>query len=188
MDTKIGPVGGLYKPREAESADTRYGLLHQEALRYGDGRRGRRDGGGFEGLEEDQATVSIDALLLFLESFLSRHFGVTPEESGVEHAPESRWQRSAASVEALRLKAAQASRAYEDAAHVSHKVARRNRESGQTADNHAERDELDMVVGLIRDLRVLAAQDVSSLKIERGKTFIDSLAVAVLQAKQKLSS
>lgn len=183
MDTKVGPIGGVYKPREAEGADTRYGLLHQDAFGY---RRGRKRSDATDGLEDDQASVSVEALLLYLESFLGRRFGVSAEESGLEKPLESNPQRSATNIEAMRLKAAQAVKAYEHAAHVSHKVARRNGSVAKESDDAGSDQELAFIIDLIRDLRGLAQQDIGSLQIERGEGFIESLASAVLKAKQEL--
>ncbi|MCL4678580.1 MAG: hypothetical protein KJ017_08320 [Alphaproteobacteria bacterium] len=184
MDTKVGPIGGLYKPREAESADTRYGLLRQDSLGY---RKGRKRPDASEGLEEDQATVSIEALMLYLESFIARRFGVTSGESGLEKPPGINLQRSATNIEALRLKAAHAVKAYEHAAHVSHKVARQNAAFAHGSDLEGSDHEVEFIISLIRDLRLLAQQDVGSLQIERGEGFIESLASAVLKAKQDVA-
>lgn len=183
MDTKVGPIGGIYKPREAESADTRYGLLHQDSFGY---RRGRKRSDAADGLDDDQASVSVEALLLYLESFLARRFGVSAEESGLEKPLESNPQRSAMNIEAMRLKAAQAVKAYEHAAHVSHRVARKNPSAGKDASDSGRDQEFAFIVDLIRDLRSLARQDIDALQIERGEGFIESLASAVLKAKQQL--
>lgn len=189
MDNKVGPILGSYKPREAEGADTRYGLVKQEGFGR---RRGRHDqDSDTEGLSEDVASVSVEALLLFLENYMMRRFGGQPEGYELDKTPEYSGQRGAANIEALRFKAVQAVEAYKHAAHVSRKVVARKAAHGSVPDEGLGRDnsenERDIVIGLIRDLRVLADYEVGSLRIERGDGFIESLAVAVMKAKQSFS-
>lgn len=186
MDTKLGPIIAPYKPREAESADTRYGLLGQNPEAFSGG---REQGKGYsqEGFEEDEATVSTEALLLYLESILIRKYGLTAEESLAEdYVPEASPQKSAAGIEALRLKAAEAAKAYAHAALVSRKVARKNRSAGALEQTRSSSDDIQQITRLIRDLRALSAQSVNRLHVERGEGLIESLAAAIVKAKQEL--
>ena len=183
MDTKVGQIIGIYKPREAENADTRYGLFGQGSLGYGGQ---ERQGHSQDSFEDDQATVSTEALLLFLESLLIRQYGLSAEEAADSYIPQASSQRPAANVESLRLKAAEAVKAYSHAAHVSRKVARKNQKLNQPEAVQDGTADLQNVLRLIRDLRTLSSHKVDRLHVERGDSFIDSLAAAVLKAKQDL--
>ncbi|MBK6896096.1 MAG: hypothetical protein IPH06_05855 [Alphaproteobacteria bacterium] len=186
MDTKLGPIIGPYKPREAESADTRYGLLGQGSGFSGYRREGREEA-SLDRFDEDEATVSTEALLLFLESILIRQYGLTAEESlSVDYVPEASAQRPTAGVEALRLKAAEAAKAYAHAAHVSRKVARKNQKPDVSEQTPSYSEDIQQITRLIRDLRLLSAQSVDRLQVERGATLIESLAAAIVKAKQEL--
>lgn len=186
MDTKLGPIIGPYKPREAESADTRYGLLTQNPESYSGGREQGQEHSQ-NGFEEDEASVSTEALLLYLESILIRKYGLTAEESLAEdYVPEASAQRPAAGVEALRLKAAEAAKAYAHAAHVSRKVARKNQSSAVSEQTRSSSEDVQQIARLIRDLRMLSLQSVERLHVERGESLIDSLASAIVKAKQEL--
>jgi len=186
MDAKLGPIIGPYKPREAESADTRYGLLSQNSEPFSGG---HDHGKGYseDDFEEDEASVSTEALLLYLESILIRKYGLTAEESLTgDYVPEASTQRPAAGVEALRLKAAEAAKAYAHAAHVSRKVARKNKSSVTSEQSRGPSDDIQQITRLIRDLRMLSTQSVSRLHVQRGESLIESLAAAIVKAKQEL--
>ena len=187
MDTNVGHIKGIYKPREAESADTRYDLLHHEKdnpehRTFQD----RSSSDDFHLTDTDQATVSTEALVVYLERYMFRTFGVTEKDADRKGSKKAASQQK---IEDLRVKAAQASKAYSRAARVSRQVSKKAVKSSQAAADFPSDsdDEFGYIAGLIRDLRVLAKHGVKGLLIERGKSFIDSIAVAIEEAKQDIS-
>ncbi len=187
MDTNVGHIKGIYKPRETESADTRYDLLHHE--KDNPERREFQDRSSSDGSQQttsDEATVSMEALLVYLERYVFRTFGLTEEDVKDKS---SKINASQQKIDDLRAKAAQASKAYSHAASVSRKVAYRvskysDKQAGATSDFD---DEFEYVSGLIKDLRALERQGVQGLQIQRAKSFVDSIAMAIESAKKDIS-
>lgn len=184
MDTTIRRVSGFVKPRETESTDAKLDL--SRGMPY-EQRRRRYSAKSFSEdlFSEDSATVSTEALLAFLQNFLLTRFGPIEVETISEYEANEKINTTSktSSIEALREKASLASRAYEHAADISRKSARRNN-SHNTALQNAVHGDVQQVSLLIKDLRVLSGSGVTHVTIERGSSFLDSIIQAVKNTKK----
>lgn len=186
MDTKINFPSGLSKLREAESADVRYELLHQPSPLLRRRRKGADRSDSGTGLDDDEAVVSTEALLLFLESYLRRHYGTATLGSDGEQAPKAFPNRSDVNIEAMRFKAAHAVQAYAHAAEVTQKVQKRAKDTDEcTVDENDEN--FIALLSLMREIRQLSRNDIDYVKIGRGADFVKSVSAAVKKAKEEIS-
>lgn len=184
--------GNLFitRPRQAEHTDTRLGIRRhepeQEGRRKKDGEQ--KENPGFE--TDDNATVTIEALRVFLENFL---VSLQPQKSDGKtgggqkitapqnHTPESSPGRPHPDGEA-----AKAAGVYQ---HVAQKVDR----TAPSATAHTQDEtpppvelaaaDVRAIHQLLADLKPLGARGVEYLVIERSDSFLGSLIAAVEKAK-----
>lgn len=178
MLSKLGPI---LSPliRQPESTDTHQYIKQHERDQ---GRRkpfneGRDDDNEYA----DETNVSVDALLLFLESMVHRYTPPTPEQGVFSSTPN--------------IKAASpslyAANAYAHAAKTNpHNVDDLNNteQPAQDYSSHAPSkmahdSNHELIEQLIEEIKLLKSKGVQELSIERGETFADSLFQAIEKAK-----
>ncbi|MGQ0526580.1 MAG: hypothetical protein ACT4OY_00885 [Alphaproteobacteria bacterium] len=170
MFTNLGSIF-VHPPRHAESADTR-----AEIKRHDPDQQKRRDKDHRDEPEiafdtDDTATISVPALLSFLDNFLSSQgsqtsAGAVNVQGNAPTAPAS--------------KAAQAAGAYARTGHITHPTAAAPPpESGMP---QLSAEELRLMYSVRTDVQTLIARNVEILKIEKGENFLASLAASVSKA------
>jgi hypothetical protein len=172
------------RPREAESADARLNIRRQDP--DAQNRKSKdtpdEDGSSFA-LEEDSATVSLEALQNFLDGFLA-------SQTTLESAPAATYSKPniPAGLAATPLRTGPytaQTRAYQMAARTSAiKIPQAPpRPAPLTQKARLPVHELQALLQLRVDLRLLALQGVTVLTIERGESFVQSLITAAAKAK-----
>ena len=181
MFSTLGNIFSI-KPRQAESTDTRLGIRRHEPEQE----QGRKKQKADEGTEffntEDEATVSIEALKIFLENFLKSQQEPEKTARPVSQAAtaETPVQTSHASGEA-----SQAANAYQATAQTNKKSApptasTEESPQGPTLQAH----EIRTIHTLLNDLSELSARNIEYLRIERSDSFLNSLVAAVEKTRQ----
>lgn len=160
-------------PRHAEATDTRQAIRHHEHTteRRKDDSGGGHGAGPFDG--EDAMTLSVSALIEFLQTFIATH-GLP---SGDAPAPASTDQVSPVSPALGANPASQAASAY------THASKTQVPQAGPAAPPIGAEDLPDIrrAKELIQSLRRLAARGVSGVTFTPQGNFLDSLARAIEQ-------
>lgn len=177
----------LGRPREAESTDARLGIRRHDP----DQERRRKKEGEADGPSafdtDDSATVSVEALRLFLENFLA-----SLQTGAVEDAP----QMASAEIEMppapqrnaprenspVAGQAAQAASAYQSSARATEKNADAP-SAGAMPAIKLEAHEVRSIHSLLDDLTEISGHGVEFLTIGRSDTFLHSLEEAVQKIK-----
>lgn len=163
----------LQKPRQAEAADTRLNIRHHDPEQQA--KHGKKDDRPAPSPQTmDSATVSVEALRMFLINFL-REMEAGEHKTISANKPDAPALADTISNTA----AARAASAYQAAAPKSRETTPEFQESTLpgTPDTSAVRK-------LITDLSRLSATGIDELTIERGQTFLDSLITAVQNAQK----
>ncbi|MCE7886519.1 MAG: hypothetical protein DYH13_03330 [Alphaproteobacteria bacterium PRO2] len=178
--------GNLFitRPRQAEHADTRLDIRRHDPDQEG---RRKKDGAPGENVAfdtDDNATVTIEALRIFLENFL---VSLQPQKSDGGHkitAPQNHDPELATRPHADG-EAAKAAGVYQ---HVAQKVDRNAPHASHTHDDTPPPVELAAadiraIHQLLADLGPLTERGIEYLVIERSDSFLGSLVAAVEKAK-----
>lgn len=175
MFSSFGNIFSI-KPRQAEAADTRLNIPHHDHEQQGrHGKKGEREAPLPETM--DNATVSVEALRLFLMNFLRELEHETGEHKNISaQSPDSATVTHAAPDTA----AARAASAYRASAIKTHDTAPPEIHERPLYDS----PNISAVHKLITDLARLSATGIEELTIERGQTFLDSLIAAVQNAQK----
>ncbi len=186
-------VGSIFttKPREAESTDTRLGIRRHDPDQEQPKKKKKDDEETAFFNEGDEATVSIEALQIFLENFLRSLL----ETAGMPAAPAGDQAKQATSTKPTHQQtmkshdgeAAHAANAYQSTSFAVNKATHFDSAPIQNADLGLESHEVRMIYDLLADLKILAEKNVQTLHIERGNTFLQSLAAAVKKSKAQNS-
>ena len=187
MFTSIGNILGV-KPRHAEQNDTRQDIQRHDPEFE---RRRKKKQKAEEELfgQEDGATLSIDALSVFLNKFLkelsdkqpSKGFNATSSgqsENKTEQADSPSAERPVSG------KAAQAAGAYQHMAQKQHETSI----LGEVNENNADLISLDAaeirtIHAILEDLKLLEDKDIEYIHIQRADSFLQSLVNAVNTVK-----
>ncbi|NCT41766.1 MAG: hypothetical protein GW778_08930 [Alphaproteobacteria bacterium] len=187
MFTSIGNILGV-KPRHAEQNDTRQDIQRHDPEFE---RRRKKKQKAEEELfgQEDGATLSIDALSVFLNKFLkelsdkqpSKGFNATSSgqsENKTEQADSPSAERPVSG------KAAQAAGAYQHMAQRQHETSI----LGEVNENNADLISLDAaeirtIHAILEDLKLLEDKDIEYIHIQRADSFLQSLVNAVNTVK-----
>ena len=187
MFSNFGNINPI-KARQAENADARFGLRRHDP----DERRPKKDDDADSPLhfdEDDSATVSVEALQMFLQNFLksateSSREAAKPAEGKPNFARPNIPQQPRRPVSGV---AAQAMSAYQHSAQTARGGALEIHESDK-AQSVAESlglssGEIRTIETLLVDLKALTQRGIGHVRIERGETFLDSLSAAVNKVK-----
>jgi len=187
MFTSIGNILCV-KPRHAEQNDTRQDIQRHDPEFE---RRRKKKQKAEEELfgQEDGATLSIDALSVFLNKFLkelsdkqpSKGFNATSSgqsENKTEQADSPSAERPVSG------KAAQAAGAYQHMAQRQHETSI----LGEVNENNADLISLDAaeirtIHAILEDLKLLEDKDIEYIHIQRADSFLQSLVNAVNTVK-----
>lgn len=185
MFTSLNNILGLNQPRHAEQNDTRQDIQRHDPEYE---RRKRKKQNHEEDLfsGEDGATVSVQALTLFLNKFLKelsdkpkQGFNTTSraDKDPKKEIPEHRLQTTGP--------AAHAASAYEQSAQSGQKTSI----LGDINENNADLISLDgsevrIIHALLKDLKLLSEKNVEYIHIERASSFLQSLVNAVETVKK----
>ncbi len=171
------------KPREAESADTRLGIRRHDPDQERSKKKGKDEEEKVFFNDGDEATVSVEALQIFLESFLRSLLSTTgmPAAPAInaEHTPSTAIANTAMRDGA----AAYAASAYRQASFSAKNKSVFDSAPVQNDAIGLESHEVRTIYSLLSDLNILAQQNVKTLHIERGGTFLQSLVAAVEKGK-----
>ena len=172
----------LGKPRQAENADTRQDIRrHDPEQEQRRKKEGSAQDSPFADMQDD-ATVSIEALRLFLENFLKglQNENAT-ENTGAQYA-----MPSAALAAPIPVQNAQAINAYQSGALTAAKPAPTPAaapiENAEPAASLSS-DEIRTIYKLMDDLQDLSERGIHYLHIERSDTFLHSLESAVAKIR-----
>ncbi|GJL85696.1 MAG: hypothetical protein DHS20C02_14710 [Micavibrio sp.] len=175
------------KPREAESTDTRLGIRRHDPDQEQPKRKKKDDEEATFFNEGDEATVSIEALQIFLENFLHSLLETTGMPAAPANNPAQHTQKMP--MKSHDGPAAHAANAYQSTSYAVNKETHFDSAPGQNKvenlDIGLESHEVRMIYALLADLKILAQQNVQTLHIERGNTFLLSLAAAVEKSKMQ---
>ena len=166
----------IQKPRQTEAADTRLNIRHHDPEQQSKhGKKNERETALPETM--DSATVSVEALRLFLINFLRELEYEAGEQKTINtQSPDPADHMRAESGTA----AARAASAYRAAAIKTHDT--------PPPEIHEHplyaSSKISAVHKLITDLSRLSATGIEELTIERGETFLDSLVTAVKNAQR----
>lgn len=170
----------LGKPRQAENADTRLGIRRHDPEQEQKRKNENRDpSGGFADMQDD-TTVSIAALRVFLENFL---LSQQPEENAGNESPTELVMPSPGQVAPVAARNSQALNAYQAGARTAAKPSAPVEAPAQPAAPQLESHEIRSIHKLLEDLAGLSERGVEFLRIERSDTFLHSLEEAVARLK-----
>ncbi|MCB1783595.1 MAG: hypothetical protein KDI13_06325 [Alphaproteobacteria bacterium] len=183
MFSTIKPVYGTERPRETENTDARLALYRRAADDRRNGRK-NKEKSGQDLFGEDNASVSTESLLAFLEEFLEQRFGQKP--SNEKYAPNIPAQSDIymtplASRPIGSNRAIKAAQAYAHAAQTVQKTSE-NTYTAAAPDHEGPKD-MQTIMALINDLKILAKSGVETIDITRGNSFLNSLAQSIQQAR-----
>lgn len=166
--------GFFNRLRHTEHSDAWLGIRRQDPDQ---GRRGSRErkeesAAGFD--TYDNAEVSVDALKAFLENFLLTRHGVSISAPSSQKPAENN-ANSASSL------AARAAGAYGAAAARNPAMADTAVQAAEAETTH-ENEDVRAIRRLLADIAILQARGVTTLRLERGETFLESLSQAAKRA------
>lgn len=201
MFSALGNIFSI-KPRQAEQTDTRQGIQRHDP-EY-ERRQKKKENKENQEFNQDRATVSVEALRIFLENFVNGKTdnGATFEPFDAQDGAEANFEPTDYKIQTdLELPetngkaeksgdAAMAASTYQNAAQAKETTV-----LFETTDQGATGPTLDLsaadirtIHSLIEDLKILNAENIEYLQIERADTFLDSLVNAVNKAKTTIPS
>ena len=194
-------IGNIFapKPREAESADTRLGIRHHDPDqdRQKKNRKDKEQQALFS--TEDDATVSIEALRVFLENFLRSSSSGTesPEQETAPHPDLTEQQpgprnhadslREQPETQIRNETAARAAHTYQAMADSMDRAPAPASAPPLISSTALKGQDVRTIHSLLDDLKILSERNVKHLRIERSDSFLHSLATAAVKAKAGLS-
>lgn len=173
MDTRLDPVFGPSPPRNVDPADTRQGIVREDA--QDDRRRNRKDKSEApaDPFEDNAPAVSISALIVFLEGLIEDP-APAPLPTDVQNTPQPASDR-----------AAMAAHAYQNA-----DVSLSSRKPDVSAPSqHPEEkpvlspEDTRIIAALLPDLRALSAAGIQTLTLEKAPRFLDCIVNAARKAR-----
>jgi hypothetical protein len=194
MFSGIGQI--LNVPRLAEHADTRQELQHHDP----EYQRRKRDSSKnhSEGAQDEDTTVSVEALSIFLQNFLkttgnqrkreTKTFnGEDRRQSDEQLTPPPETQREMNLGEDTRKRSAQAARAayaYQTMAHSNKKerILLETTDQGDGPEFELNASDVRTIHLLLEDLRTLKDRNIEYLIIGKADTFLQSLVTSVQAA------
>ncbi len=177
------------RPRHAETTDTRQGIRRHDPDQ--ESRRKKGEGETSDALfdTDDSATVTVEALRIFLENFLKSLDVKKPENARTNPAvaePQTSPEIPTSPAQPVDGEAAKAAGVYQ---HVAQKVDRtaappapESMETAPSADMLLAASDIRAIHKLLEDLKLLAARGIDYLTIERSDSFLNSLIAAVAKA------
>ena len=188
MFTTLNNILGTGQPRHAEQNDTRQDIQRHDP-EYERRKRKKQNAEGDPLNSEEGATVSIEALQLFLNKFL-KELSEKPKQ-GFNAQSQADTQKNNEN-QAIKK---QEQRAQNPAAHAAnayqHMAERGQRTSilGDINENNADLISLDAaevrtIHALLADLKLLSDKNIEYLHIERAESFLQSLVKAVETVKK----
>ena len=185
MFTSLNNILGLNQPRHAEQNDTRQEIQRHDPD-YERRRRKKQKAEDDLFAGEDGATVSVEALTLFLNKFLKELSDKPKQGFNATSLPEKEDIQSPKDNQRLSSgPAAQAANAY---AHMA-KSNQQKSILGDINESNADLISLDgsevrIIHGLLKDLKLLSEKNVEYIHIERASSFLQSLVNAVETVKK----
>lgn len=162
--------------RQTEHSDARMALQRREEE---EARRRQKQRAKIEALRNDEASVSIEGLLLFLDNLLRSNEIRQDRDSAQVRAPNPPEFQPAN----FASPSAQAARAYASAGRSSRRVPAmdsaiitQENPLGALSRPRLSASEKELIAGLQENLAVLMARGVRDLSIQRDETFLGSLA------------
>lgn len=185
MADMFSSFGNIFitRPREAESTDTRLGIRKHEPDQESRKKKDAKKEGG-AAADDDSATVTVEALSVFLQNFLKSL--ETQKADGPSAQRVSDPSQKASSAQEPRQADGETSRAVGVYQHVASRVDR------MSSPPVAEESQAPSILGaadirtihkLLEDLKPLSERGVEYLVIERSESFLGSLVAAVAKAK-----
>ncbi|MCF8495982.1 MAG: hypothetical protein K9G62_04860 [Alphaproteobacteria bacterium] len=164
--------------RRVENVDTRLDIRRHDPDQ--EGRRGKDDHAPEDSSEpEDRATMSLEALGLFLENFIKTLETKSP--SGHTDSSSS-MPESMAVPRASSSRAARAAQAYQHAAEATAPSGSLESPVLEESPPALESEEIRALYSILVDVKLLRERGVDVLTIERSDTFLNSLRSAVDKA------
>ena len=172
MFSFVQNITSALRPLEATAVDSRFREKQRDSGTGGHrlARKPQQD------TDEDYSTLSVRALILFLEDFLEVQLGAPPAHTRHTQAP---WLKEPHSND-IPTGSGNAAKAYAHAART--RTIQTPVRSGMP--EKPDDEELKHIYLLIQDLRHLQKHGQQYLNIENNRTFLDSIARAVEHAKQ----
>jgi len=190
-------LGNIFssKPRHAEQSDTRQGIQrHDPEFERRNKKKNKKDD---ENIDQNGATVSVEALKTFLDNFVkngAEEQATSESPSNEKNTPQfvapthdQKTSASATTTDQTSRKASQAASAYQTTAEnekSSILIETTDQAEGPTLDLSAA--DIRVIYTLIGDLKILNNANIEYLRIERAETFLDSLTNAVKKAKKTI--
>jgi hypothetical protein len=204
MFSNIGNIFAGSEPRRTENTDTRQAIQRHDP--DFERRRPKKDSQNHDHAEEeDIATVSVESLHLFLDNLLraqnapgmdeglkTREGELLPENPSPQAEPNSA-ERSrhtppigpaAHAAQAYAQQAHHQGQSWEEISSHPHTPP----PSGQENAPLLNTEQIRTIHTLLDDLRILSERKVAHIRIERGESFLDSLAAAIVKAVETSSS
>ncbi|MEZ5815286.1 MAG: hypothetical protein R3E13_11310 [Alphaproteobacteria bacterium] len=191
MFSALGNIFSI-KPRQAEQTDTRQDIRrHDPDYERPHKEKPHKEESDFD---QDGATVSVEALWIFLENFIKNvaeenaPSAETQDPAPQGHAMQTETNPAINEKQAKSSPAAYAASSYQNAAQANEKSAilleTTDAASGPPLDLSAA--DIRAIHTLIEDLKILNAANIEYLKIERAASFLESLRNAVNKVKTSL--
>jgi hypothetical protein len=185
MDFDMFNLGNIFitRPREAESTDTRQGIRRHETDQE-QRKKGEREEKPEAFDTDDSATVTIDALRVFLENFL-KSIETQKTDGGkfrADISPQAEKDSPAQNTAPVNVQAAAAAGAYQHVAQKVDKTASPTMSDENAAPILGAAD-VRTIHQLLADLKPLSERGIEYLTIERSDSFLGSLVAAVAKVK-----
>lgn len=168
------------KPRETESTDARLGIRQHEIDKDGGRKKEKEDTDQLHFNTEDSATVTVEALRVFLENFLK----------SLEQQDKNKPQTTAISTPdkspAVTGESARAAGAYQNAARTSPATTEIQQQPAEeivvTPIESLPSEDIRKIHALLANLTILVEKKIEYITIERSDSFLNSLTEAVEKA------
>jgi len=169
--------------RLAENADARLEIRRHDPDQQGNSRQKDEEDPKAAFDTYDNTVISIDSLRIFLENFLKSLY---QKPEAVQNTAEISIE-TGISESAGKPVSAQASRAaglYQSAARTVRTPVLSTPTAPTPAESGVGNDEIRTIHRLLGEIAILQARKIEYVTIERGETFLGSLAAAIAKAKQ----
>lgn len=188
MFTGLGNIFSI-KPRHAEQTDTRQGIQRHDP-EFEQRRESKKEEKDQE-FTEDGATISVDALAVFLANFIQNKDQETTnngaEQRNAQSTPTPAVQENIEqpAVKSAGNPAAQAASMYQTTAQNTekHDILLETTDQAKGPPLDLSSADIRTIHALIEDLKLLKDARIEYLHIERAATFLDSLVNAVNKVK-----
>ena len=178
----------LTSRRLAENADARLDIRRQDPDQQGHSRQKEEEGPKAAFDTYDNTVISVDSLRVFLENFLKSLYQAPVNTQNIV---EKQMDDSEATVvatpidKAISARASKAASLYQTTARTGARTSVLETPAAPTpAEAGVGNDEIRMIHRLLGEIAILQARKIEYVTIERGDTFLTSLAAAVAKAKQ----